>query len=127
VGDLAVWSLRTTHSGNGALLRFNRRRFPEPTEIAKIPAWRIAKPDGDRLAIFAALGLDDHHHDRYVEYMKTRTYLINSFRASTYDDETLAEAQKAGLHVRDIAKEIEGDDTVGKNAKWEPIPYDVGA
>ncbi|MGK5681042.1 hypothetical protein [Actinoplanes sp. URMC 104] len=128
VGDIAVWSMRTTHSGNGALLRWPwRNKFPEPTEIPNLPKWKVAKPDGDRLAVFAALGLNDAHHDRYVEYMKTRTYLVNSFRASKYDDETLAKAAKIGLNVRDIAKEIEGDDTVGKNVAWEPIPYDVGA
>jgi hypothetical protein len=122
-GDLAVWSMRTTHSGNGALLKFPRWVFPEPTAIPGIPKWRIAKADGDRLAVFAALGLNDGHHDRYIEYMKTRTYMVNSFRASKYDDETLAAAAKIGLSVRDIAKEIEGDESVGKNVKWEPIPY----
>jgi hypothetical protein len=30
---------------------------------------------------------------------------------------------KVGLNVRDVASEIEGDDTVGKCANWEPIPY----
>ncbi len=127
VGDVAVWSLRTTHSGNGVLLKFPRWVHPEPKDIPKIPKWRIAKADGDRLAVFAALGLDDAHHDRYVEYMKTRTYMVNSFRASHYDDDALAEAEKAGLKVRQVAKEIEGDDSVGKNANWEPIPYDVGS
>ena len=123
VGDVVVWSLRTTHSGNGVLLKFPRWVHPEPSEIPKIPAWRIAKADGDRIAVFAALGLDDAHHDRYAEYLKTRTYMVNSFRASHYDDEALAAAEKAGLKVRDMAKEIEGDDSVGKNAKWEPLPY----
>jgi hypothetical protein len=127
VGDVAVWSMRTTHSGNGVLLKFPRWVHPEPKEIPNIPKWRIAKADGDRLAVFAALGLNDAHHDRYVEYMKTRTYLVNSFRASHYDDETLDAAAKAGLNVRDVGKEIEGDDSVGKNAKWEPMPYDVSA
>jgi hypothetical protein len=123
VGDLAVWSMRTTHSGNGVLLKFPRWVHPEPAQIPSIPKWRIARADGDRLAVFAALGLNDAHHDRYVEYMKTRTYMINSFRASHYDDEVLQAAARIGLHVRQIAKEIEGDDSVGKNAKWEPIPY----
>jgi hypothetical protein len=127
VGDIAVWSMRTTHSGNGVLLKFPRWVHPEPSEIPKIPKWRIASADGDRLAVFAALGLDDAHHDRYVEYMKTRTYMVNSFRASKYDDETLALAAKVGLNIRQVAHEIEGDDSVGKNAAWEPIPYDVGS
>jgi hypothetical protein len=127
VGDVAVWSLRTTHSGNGVQLKFPRSASPEPSEIPKIPKWRIAKADGDRLAVFAALGLNDAHHERYIEYMKTRTYLVNSFRASKYDDETLDLATKAGLNVRDMGKEIEGDDSVGKNEKWEPMPYSVGS
>ncbi|MBB5868818.1 hypothetical protein F4553_002197 [Allocatelliglobosispora scoriae] len=127
VGDVAVWSLRTTHSGNGVLLKFPRSVHPEPKQIPKIPKWRIAKADGDRLAVFAAIGLNDAHHDRYVEYLKTRTYMVNSFRASKYDDETLALAAKVGLNVRDIGKEIEGDDTVGQNVDWKPIPYTVHA
>lgn len=123
VGDVAVWSMRTTHSGNGVLLKFPRWVYPEPSQIPKIPKRAIAAADGDRVAVFAALGLDDAHHDRYVEYLKTRTYMVNSFRASHYDDDALAAAERAGLKVRDVGKEIEGDDSVGRNEKWEPIPY----
>lgn len=123
VGDVAVWSLRTTHSGNGVLLKFPKSASPEPSEIPKIPRWRIAAADGDRVAVFAALGLDDAHHDRYVEYLKTRTYMVGSFRASRYDDGALAAAAKVGLRVRNLGKEIEGDPTVGKKANWEPLPY----
>lgn len=126
-GDLAVWSMRTTHSGNGVLYKFPKWVHPEPKDIPNIPKWRIAKADGDRLAVFAALGLDDAHHHRYVEYMKTRTYMVNSFRASHYDEQTRLEAKNAGLNIWDVAAEIEGDDTVGRNAAWEPIPYEVGA
>ena len=53
--------------------------------------------------------------------------MVNSFRASNYDEETLQEAKNAGLNVWNVAAELEGDDTVGKNAAWEPIPYEVGA
>jgi hypothetical protein len=123
VGDVAVWSLRTTHSGNGMLLKFPRTRFPEPGTENKYPKWLVAKPDGDRVAVFAALGLDDAHHDRYIEYLKTRTYIINAIRNSIYDDEALAEADKIGLKVRDLRREIEGDDSVGQNEKWMAIPY----
>ncbi|GAB2602620.1 hypothetical protein Aab01nite_62270 [Paractinoplanes abujensis] len=126
-GDLAVWSMRTTHSGNGALYKFPKWVFPEPKDVPNLPKWRVAKADGDRVAVFAALGLDDAHHHRYVEYMKTRTYLINSFKASVYDEETRQEAKNAGLNIWDVAAEIEGDDTVGKNVAWEPIPYEIGA
>jgi hypothetical protein len=125
VGDLAVWSLRTSHSGNGTLLSFPRWVFPEPSvKREDYPKWwRVAKPDGDRMAVFAAIGLNDAHHDRYTEYLKTRTYICNIWRKSPYDDETIAEAARDGLTVRNVPKEIEGDDTVGQNEKWQPIAY----
>jgi hypothetical protein len=125
VGDLAVWSLRTSHSGNGTLLKWPRWHSPEPpVKPDEFPWWwRPAKPDGDRMAIFAAIGLNDAHHDRYVEYLKTRTYICRIWRKSPYDDTAIAEAEANGLKVRNVPKEIEGDDTVGQHEKWEAIPY----
>jgi len=125
VGDLAVWSLRTTHSGNGTLLNWPRWVSPEvPVKPEEFPwYYRVAKAEGDRMAVFAAIGLDDAHHDRYTEYLKTRTYICNIWRKSPYDDETIAEAERNGLKIRNVPKEIEGDDTVGQNEKWQAIPY----
>ena len=124
-GDLAVWSLRTSHSGNGTLLKFPRWKSPEPPVKPEEFPWyyRPAKPDGDRMAVFAAIGLNDAHHDRYVEYLKTRTYICRIWGKSHYDDATIAEAEANGLKVRNVPKEIEGDDTVGQNEKWAAIPY----
>ena len=124
-GDLAVWSLRTSHSGNGTLLKFPRWKSPEPPVKPDEFPWyyRPAKPDGDRMAVFAAIGLNDAHHDRYVEYLKTRTYICRIWGKSHYDDATIAEAEANGLKVRNVPKEIEGDDTVGQNEKWAAIPY----
>jgi hypothetical protein len=123
VGDVGVWSLRTSHSGGGTLLRFPRWIYPEPGEEGKYPKFLHAKPHAERVSIFAALGADDHHADRYVEYLKTRTYMVNAFRNSVYDDEVLKDAANVGLKVRDMRLEIEGDDTVGQNEKWSAIPY----
>ncbi len=123
VGDVGVWSLRTTHSGNAALPRVLHSVHPKPAAMDKYPKWIEAPRDGDRIALFAALGLDDAHHDRYVEYLKSRTYMVDIWNQSIYDADALAEADKAGLKVRDVRTEIEGDDTVGKNEGWQPIPY----
>lgn len=124
VGDVAVWSLRTTHSGNGIQLRFPRHGTVDPKKIKSTPSWNVLPAaTTERMALFAAIGLNDAHHDRYVEYLKTRTYMADTFRNSVYDAEALAEAKEAGLSVRDLRIEIEGDDTVGKKALWEPFPY----
>jgi hypothetical protein len=134
VGDLIVWSLRTTHSGNGSLMRFPRGYSPTPA-VAEVPRyfkrrtkktprwWPEESADGDRIAIFAALGLDDAHHRRYTDYLKTRTYMCDIWRRSVYDEAVLREAAEAGLTVWDMRREIEGDPTVGKSAAWQPLPY----
>jgi hypothetical protein len=123
VGDVAVWSLRTTHSGNGTLLRFPKSKAPLPQEHDKYPKWRIASKDGDRIALFAALGLDDAHMARYVEYLKTRKYMCDIWRKSQYDQAALSAAEQAGLSVRNVPAEIEGDTSVGKNVDYAALPY----
>jgi hypothetical protein len=136
IGDVVVWSLRTSHSGNGSLLRFPRWYHPTPA-VAELPRqfrrrnnrnprwWPEAPADGDRIAIFAALGLDDTHHRRYLEYLKTRTYMCDIWRRSVYDEEVFAAAKNVGLTVWDMRREIEGDPKVGKNEAWRPIPYEA--
>jgi hypothetical protein len=41
-------------------------------------------------------------------------------RMSAYDEKTLALADAVGLKVRNVPREIDGDD---KNQWWAPIPY----
>jgi hypothetical protein len=75
------------------------------------------------MAIFAALGLDDPHHDRYTAYLKTRKYMVNVWRRSRYDDETLLQAAAVGLKVRNLPSEVEGDSSIGQATEWAPLPY----
>ncbi|MFW5471051.1 hypothetical protein ACOCJ4_13520 [Knoellia sp. CPCC 206435] len=123
VGDVVVWSLRTSHSGNGSLLRFPKWLHPHPGVGRRLPSVFEAAKDGDRMALFVALGLDDAHHDRYTEYLKTRRYICGMWRHSQYDEDTLARAASIGLKVRDLPKEIADDSNVGQNEVWQPLPY----
>ncbi len=123
VGDVAVWSLRTTHSGNGLQLKFPKSKVPLPHEQGNYKKWRVASKDGDRIALFAALGLDDAHMSRYVDYLKTRKYICDIWRKSHYDEAALAAAHKVGLDVRNIPAEIANDSTVGQNADYVALPY----
>lgn len=123
-GDLAVWSMRITHSGNGLLLRWPwHNEVPLPTEHDKYPNWKKAKPDGDRIAIFAHLGADDAHAKRYNDYLKTRAYMVNRWRKKPYTPEQLDKAEAAGLKVRNMPAEVMDDPKAGLSAKWEPFPY----
>jgi hypothetical protein len=123
VGDVAVWSLRTTHSGNGTLLRFPKSYAPLPHQHDKFPRWLVAARDGDRIALFAALGLDDAHMARYVEYLKTRKYIVDIWRRTRYDQAALTAAAEAGLIVRDVPREVADDPTAGQNADYVALPY----
>ncbi|HET6154231.1 MAG TPA: hypothetical protein VFE15_14910 [Marmoricola sp.] len=123
-GDLAVWSMRISHSGNGMLLRWPFTEVPLPNQHDKYPSWKVTKADGDRIAIFAHLGADDTHAKRYGDYLKTRTYMVNIWRkGGLYKDEVLAEAAAAGLKVRDMPAEIMDDPEAGQNAQWQAFPY----
>ena len=123
VGDVAVWSLRTTHSGNGMQLKFPKSKVPLPHEHDKYAKWRVASKDGDRIALFAALGLDDAHMSRYTDYLKTRKYICDIWRKSRYDQAALSAAEQAGLIVRNLPVEIANDPTVGQNADYVALPY----
>jgi hypothetical protein len=122
-GDVAVWSLRTTHSGNGTLLRFPKTYAPLPHQHDKFPTWLVTRKDGDRIALFAALGLDDHHMHRYVDYLKTRTYMVDIWRRTRYDHTALTAAANAGLTVRNVPAEVADDPTAGQHADYQALPY----
>jgi hypothetical protein len=40
-----------------------------------------------------------------------------------YDQAALSAAEQAGLHVRNVPAEIDGDTTVGQNADYAALPY----
>jgi hypothetical protein len=126
-GDLAVWSMRISHSGNGMLLKDPSAPFPLPADQDSIPAEDVAPPDGDRIAIFAHLGANDSHATRYGDYLKTRTYMVNAWRKRPYDDEALEEAKKVGLIVRNLPQEVTNDPAAGLNEKWKAFPYEKKA
>ena len=123
-GDLAVWSMRITHSGNGMLLKDPAAPFPLPSEQDQFSPDEIAEADGDRIAVFAHIGANDKHAWRYCDYTRTRTYLVNAWRMRPYDDEARQAAKDAGLHLRDMPAEVMDDPNAGRNAVWQPIPYE---
>jgi hypothetical protein len=123
-GDLAVWSMRITHSGNGMLLKDAAAHYPLPDEHDQYRPEEVAEPDGDRIAIFAHIGANDSHAQRYADYTKTRTYLVDAWRMRPWDDAARTAAAQAGLTLRDLPAEVADDPTAGKDAIWQPFPYE---
>ena len=123
-GDLAVWSMRITHSGNGMLLNDPAAPFPMPNEHDRFKPEEVAEADGDRIALFVHIGANDKHAKRYCDYTKTRKYLVDAWRKRPYDDEARQAAKDVGLHLRDMPAEVMNDPDAGLNELWHPIPYE---
>ena len=124
LGDLVVWNLRTTHSGNGLLLRFLRSLHLDPGRAASLPRSFMAKEERERVAIFFTLGLDDHHLQRYIAYLKTREYSVETWKAIKFDANDVQEAVKGkNLIVKEVWEEIKDETCLGMNKDYAPIPY----
>ena len=80
VGDLVVWNLRTTHSGNVVRLRpLPQRKLPTWLENLA-PSGLCLPEDERRVAMFLTYGIDDDHLRRYIEYLKSRGYVDGAWR-----------------------------------------------
>jgi hypothetical protein len=124
VGDLGVWNMRASHSAAGTILRWPFHFVqPHPDDVKRYPKRLIAPKDGQRIAVFAALGADDEHLSRYVDYLKSRAYIIPIWQRSKWSDEAIREAEASGLRLRNAPAEIVGVEGLGQNVDYKPIPY----
>src|SRR5262245_39712851 len=123
IGDLAVWNLRTSHSGNGVLIKWLRSLPVEPALISDMPTGILEPVEGDRIGVFFTFGLDGHHLTRYLEYLKTRAYAVAIWRHSEYGADVWDAVRGKDFIVRDMQKEIEGIPALGLNENHAQIPY----
>lgn len=121
--DMLVWSMRMTHSGAGTLLKDPNARFPEPTEWNDFPEDEVAPAHDDRMAVFVHLGADDKHGRRYLDYLKTRTYMVDAWRRKPFTQETIDELGAVGIVVRDLPAEVKDDKRAGQSEQWAPYWY----
>jgi hypothetical protein len=67
-GDIVIWSLRTTHSGNAIKLRFLPPWISiSPRFEARVPRILQRPAAATRMAIFITYGVEDEHLKRYLE------------------------------------------------------------
>jgi len=128
LGDVVVWNLRLTHAGMGRYLRLapfipiterNGRFVPEFLKSSPV--------SGQRRAVFFTLGAAGPHMDRYVTYLKTRGYQIETWKNSPYGQPERDAAKGKDVEIRDMHAEILADlaagRPVGQSRKWQPQPY----
>jgi hypothetical protein len=72
VGDLVVWNLRTTHSGNNVRLRLMPGLCLHPRLEALVPDFLKIPEECERFFISCTFGLPDAHLDQYIANMIKR-------------------------------------------------------
>jgi len=144
VGDLIVWNLRTDHTGAAMMLRFLPWIYAEQKQTSRwnsrhlvrlntrfpmiVPRFLLADNGPERAAIFFTLGREDAHLERYLSYMKTRTYAVENWKNCEYGPDVWDAVQGKNIKVIDIGEEIrrrlaEGDTSLGVNKYYAAIPY----
>ncbi|MHB1218297.1 MAG: phytanoyl-CoA dioxygenase family protein [Alphaproteobacteria bacterium] len=128
LGDVVVWNLRLTHAGMGRYIRL--APFIPVTERngGFLPeALKSTPVSGQRRAVFFTLGAAGPHMDRYVAYLKTRGYQVETWKNSPYGDSERTAAGGKDIEVRDMHAEVLADIAasrpVGQSRKWQPQPY----
>jgi hypothetical protein len=98
-GDLVVWTLRTTHTGNAVRIKpLPWLKLPTGAED-RVPAWLAMDDEKKRTAMFATYAARSEHLDRYIDYMKTRDYMQEMWRNARVTDEVREAARQRGLEV----------------------------
>tara|TARA_B100001093_G_C26792673_1_gene999693 strand:- start:634 stop:1506 length:873 start_codon:yes stop_codon:yes gene_type:complete len=113
-GDVVVWYLTTTHSGNAKRIKYLKNIVIADDGVSKfqqflyyrIPSFLIMPDPIDRISIFFTLGKKDHHLKRYIEYLKGRDYAVNTWMNSFWDTKTKNISKEKNIYLMDMSTEL---------------------
>ncbi len=92
-GDLVIWKLTTTHSGNAIRLKFFNDLSIHPKIEGHIPDFLVKKNPIRRRSIFIVFGSKSHHLTRYIEYFKSRDDNFSFLKSSRKSDDLIQLAE----------------------------------
>jgi hypothetical protein len=79
-GDLVIWKLTTTHSGNAKRMKVFNKLSLHPKIEDMIPAFLERKNPIERRAMFVVYGATGEHLDRYIKYFEGRSDVKRTLR-----------------------------------------------
>jgi hypothetical protein len=100
-GDIVIWNMRLTHSGNNKRIRFAAPIALHPRLEAILPALLSSPEQNRRIAAFCSFGKPGSHVDRYITRMNERDKDYRAYfqRARNYTDASLFAASH-GVRLR---------------------------
>lgn len=121
-GDVVVWSLRTTHSGNS--MRFNM--FPElvvDPRLYKIFPKSLFKPEEKlRVGVFMTFGKKAPLFQRYIDYLKTRTWMVQTWQNSITPQEKINKLKAMNVDFIDLHEEAKTIDLSKTYVAHQDLP-----
>ncbi len=123
IGDLAVWLLTTTHRGMVSVLADSNVPLDRGTECDVQDSLKLPNNDSDRIAIFMAFGAPSANTQRFIDYLRTRSYAIYRWEMSEYSQYIKEAAQKNGLIVDDYRERVLKQDMSLVHELHHKLPY----
>lgn len=105
IGDVVVWNLRTSHSGNAVRLKLFPNLSLDSRIEKRIPAWLKKEEQKERIAFFLSYGLKGSHLDRFMQFLRSRDYAIQSLKASKFGKDVWDKARAKNLEIIKIIPE----------------------
>jgi hypothetical protein len=101
IGDVALWSLKTIHSGNAVRLKmFPNYSINTSGKENIIPAFLKKEEQQERISLFMTFALKSSHLDRYInEYTLKRKETLEHAAASVYDTAALELARQKNVEI----------------------------
>jgi hypothetical protein len=105
IGDLIVWDLRTTHSGEVIRLR-PLPGIPLPPRLqTRLPQALRLGEERERMVLFMTFALRGPHLDHYIDYLTTRKQNRELWATSQFGPEVWEQAAEVGLDVLRVTSE----------------------
>jgi hypothetical protein len=106
-GDVAIWSLRTIHSGNAVRLKLFPHFSIDRSRIeGMVPAFLKKDQQRERVSIFLTYALKGKHLDRYIEkHVLGREDIKGALRVSKFDPKIFEIAKQKNLEVLKLIPE----------------------
>lgn len=122
-GDVIVWSLRTTHAGSSLRLIFSPETVLGPRMCKILPKFLFRPEEKLRVAFFMTFGKKSSLLDRYLDYCKNRTYMVETWQNSVVSKEQADKLRASGMEFYDLHDEAMKIDLAKTHAGHYNLDY----
>jgi len=99
-GDLVIWKLTTSHSGNFVRARMFPGLTLHPGIESRLPKALQIPEANIRMSIFCTYGAPGKHLDTYLDYIASRKDFVKHYAHSTFHDDARQLAAARGVELR---------------------------